>query len=77
VGSEESLSIAEVAKRVAQGFFPHPHVEIQGKINLQKPIEQYIPSTSRANQELGLSIWVSLEDSILRTKEFNSSDLTF
>jgi len=70
VGSEKGFSITEIAQRVAQVLFHQASVEIQKKVNTQtpiSPIEHYIPSTSRANQELGLNVWVPFEDALLRS----------
>jgi dTDP-glucose 4,6-dehydratase len=67
VGSEESLSIAEVARRVAREFQPEARIEIRQKIDRGKSVERYIPSTLRAREELGLKVSVPLQDSIART----------
>ena len=67
VGSGESLSIKEVAESVARCFSPQPQMEIRGKADPQKAIEQYVPNIHRARTELGLDKWISLEDGISRT----------
>ena len=72
VGSEEILSIAEIGKQVSEAFPRRPTVKIQGKINFQGTIELYIPSTFRANRELGLNLWIPFEEGILRSIDFNS-----
>ncbi len=72
VGSEESMSIAEIGQRVSQAFSPQPRVEVREKINSQKMLEQYVPSTFRANSELDLNLWIPSEDAILRSVDFNS-----
>ena len=71
VGSEESLSITEVACRVAQQFRPDMQVKILGIPDPSKPIERYVPLIARAQDELGLHQIRELQDSIRRTIEFN------
>jgi len=71
VGSEESLSIAEVAEQVAECFSPQTRIEIRNKPDPAMPLEQYVPLTSRASKELGLHQTRQFQDSLLRTIEFN------
>ncbi|MBE7535050.1 MAG: NAD-dependent epimerase/dehydratase family protein [Anaerolineales bacterium] len=66
VGSEEEVSIAETARSVARGISPNTSVEIHGKPNPLAAPERYVPSTKRAQDELRLKQYVSLEDSIKR-----------
>lgn len=70
VGSSESLSIEEVAHLIAAQFEPRREVKILGMRNKEKSIEQYVPSTSRARQELGLEAWISVTEGIARTIRF-------
>jgi dTDP-glucose 4,6-dehydratase len=70
VGSDESFSIAETAQRVAEQFPEKIKVEIRGKPDPQKSIERYVPDVSRAKDELGLSIWQTVENSIKSTIGF-------
>ena len=67
VGSEESLSIMEVAERVANSFKPTALVERRGIPNLQSPIERYVPSVERVKSELKLRQLVDLQSSINKT----------
>jgi nucleoside-diphosphate-sugar epimerase len=71
VGSEESMSIAETARAVARSINPNVKVEIRGTPNPALPVEQYVPSVSRAKNELNLAPWVSLSESIKRTVLFS------
>ena len=50
VGSEEALSIAELANIVADSFRPRPEVRILGSPTPGKPAERYVPSTRRARR---------------------------
>ena len=67
VGSEESLSIAEVAERVAGQFQPNPRIEIKNRSISGKPTESYVPSVYRAQIELGLDKKIDFQASILNT----------
>ncbi len=70
VGSEEDLSIAELAERVARCFTPKPEVRILGAATPGKPPEMYVPSTKRAREELGLLTTLSLDMAIQRTADW-------
>lgn len=67
VGSEEDVTIADLAHRVAR-LAPVPvDVRIAGlPPRLPRP-DRYVPSTARARTELGLETLVSLDDAIART----------
>lgn len=71
VGSEESVSISELAHMVAASFSPAVGVIIRGKPDPRKAPERYVPSTARANRELGLMPWISLPAAIARTIAFH------
>ena len=67
VGSEEDLSIAELARTVASVVRPSATVETaEPKAPARLP-ERYVPSTRRAREELGLSARITLEEGIRRT----------
>ena len=74
VGSEETLSIAEVARRVAHSFPTPAEVVIQGVSDPRKPAEQYVPSTARAKNELGLFPRVPLDEAIARTIAYHQQN---
>jgi dTDP-glucose 4,6-dehydratase len=69
VGSDESLSIEEAARRVADQFPAGLGVEIRGKRDPQKAQERYVPDIQRAQIELNLDVWIGMNRSILRTLE--------
>ena len=72
VGSEEEISIENLAKIIA-GFSKKPlAVEIKTRKTNSYEIDKYVPSTQRARKELGLKQRVSLNDGILKTVKFNS-----
>ena len=67
VGSEDSVSIADVAHTVASCVSPVVPVEILGRPLNPAVLEQYVPSTKRAATELGLRQNFSLAEAIERT----------
>ncbi|HXB61741.1 MAG TPA: NAD(P)-dependent oxidoreductase [Acidobacteriaceae bacterium] len=67
VGSEESVSIAELAAATAAALRPGLEIQIAQKAIPNAPIAQYAPSTERARQELGLRTLVPLDEAIRRT----------
>ena len=73
VGSQESLSIMEVAERVANSFRPAAIIERRGNPNSQKPTERYVPSVERAKSELELHQLVDLQSSIQKTVAWTES----
>jgi nucleoside-diphosphate-sugar epimerase len=65
VGSEEAVTIAELARKIAGGC----SCDVQfarAPVSGRAP-DRYVPSTSRAFQELGLRAWIGLDDAITRT----------
>ncbi len=69
VGSDESLSIAEIAQRVAEQFPDKIMADVRGKLADPKKQEQYVPGIQRAKDELNLSVKIELSDSIAKTLE--------
>ena len=67
VGSEEAVSIAELAKAAAEVSEPKVEVRIEGKPTGAPPA-RYVPATTRAQNELGLSQWVSLPEALTKTR---------
>lgn len=62
VGSDEAISIADLAKRVVARIAPHKPVKILGQSN-DVGRSFYVPDISRA-KGLGLDVWTSLNVSI-------------
>jgi dTDP-glucose 4,6-dehydratase len=69
VGSEQTVTICELAHAVAQALTPKVEVQILGTPG-NGPAHRYIPSTSRAQTELGLSCAVPLDEAIRRTQSW-------
>lgn len=67
VGSEDELSIGELARIVAGAVTPPVRVEIAGVPDPARPVERYVPSTRRAREELGLRHTVDVAEAIRRT----------
>jgi dTDP-glucose 4,6-dehydratase len=75
VGSEQSVSIRELAHTVAEALSPRVEVKILGTPG-SGPAQRYVPSTARAQSELGLSCELPLREAIRRTQRwFLNTDL--
>ena len=75
VGSEEAITIAELANTVAQ-CFPKPMEVIIAKTpDPERPSERYVPSTKRAREHCNLRQTINLQDSIKRTILSHQGDL--
>ena len=68
VGSEKAVTIAETAHAVAGALVPRVAVEIAGKPNRAGAAQSYVPSTARAQRELGLRCRIGLPEAIQRTQ---------
>ena len=70
VGSENSISIFDIASILSQ--FSDPNMEIiRSKIsNSSVKPDRYVPSIKRANEELNLKITVSLESALQKTLDW-------
>jgi dTDP-glucose 4,6-dehydratase len=67
VGSEDDVSIGELADRVARHATPPVEVRIAGHAPATPAPDRYVPSTRRAQDELGLKQLISLDEAIART----------
>jgi nucleoside-diphosphate-sugar epimerase len=67
VGSEADLTIAELAHAVAKSFAPAPEVLIARPAIPGAPPARYVPSTARAQEELGLGETIGLREALRRT----------
>lgn len=77
VGSEEQITIGELAHKVAEVYKrltgKSVDVIIEKSPDPSKPVDRYVPSTRRAREELGLKQTVSLDEAIERTFRFYMS----
>ena len=67
VGSDEDVSIGEVAHRVARQAAPPVEVRSARRPEAAAVPDRYVPSTRRAQTELGLKQLVGLDEAIART----------
>ena len=67
VGSEEAITIADLANTVADCFQKQIDVKIAKSPDPNKPPERYVPSTKRAQEECGLHQTIDLREGIRRT----------
>src|SRR6266702_1307226 len=72
VGSPEALSVRELAERVASVGQRRAGVEVLGRRGV--PATRYVPSTERAEKELGLSRRVSLDEGLKRSLEWHRAN---
>jgi nucleoside-diphosphate-sugar epimerase len=63
VGSDQGLTIAELAHRVVACIAPGKAVRILGQDSPGAALSYYVPQVEKA-RELGLDIWTSLDESI-------------
>jgi nucleoside-diphosphate-sugar epimerase len=70
VGSEEEVSIEKLAGIIVKYAKIPLDVEIKTKKSDLNIIDRYVPSTKRAQKELGLKQIIDLESSIYKTKLF-------
>ncbi len=68
VGSDQDLSILELAQRVAKvAGVERPDIQILSQPSPDRPHQWYVPDISRARHELGLDIHIPLDDALART----------
>ncbi len=76
VGSEEEISIADLANKIAIASGQNLGIITSKPLPSAHP-ERYVPSTERARHELGLRQYISLEDAIRRTMEWYSNRVIY
>lgn len=70
VGSDEALSLSELAHRVAKNVPTSNGVAIEGQPNSSSKHSKYIPDIKLARDELHLDVWTSLDESIRSTAQW-------
>lgn len=65
VGSDQSITLRDLATAISSAM-PKPIPVLVGGAQ-QVGIDRYVPNIARAKSELGLSVWVSLEEAIERS----------
>jgi nucleoside-diphosphate-sugar epimerase len=71
VGSEEDVTIAELAHTIAHSYNYPVEVKIAKRADPGKLPDRYVPSTKRAQHNLGLKAFVDLREAIGRTILWN------
>jgi len=72
VGSPHEITIAELADGVVETTSPETEIQIAGTPIPGAPAARYVPDTTRAEQQLGLRSWISLEEGIRRTYDWHA-----
>ena len=73
VGSDDAVSIAELAHLIATEVQPKLPVNIAKSRDPNRHPERYVPNIDKAKNELNLSQWISLPEAIRRTITWNQS----
>lgn len=73
VGSGERVGLRELAARVAAVVRPGLAVEVLGEAALGAGRVEYVPDVAKAESELGLRVWVGLEEAVRRTVEWGKA----
>lgn len=63
VGSDQAITIAELARQVVACIAPEKAVKVLGQLEPGPPRSYYVPDIQKA-RALGLDVWTSLEQSI-------------
>jgi dTDP-glucose 4,6-dehydratase len=75
VGSERSVTIAELAKIVSSQLGGCIPIVIAGTRDPGAQRDRYVPDTRRAREELGLRECIDLESAIVRTAQYHSRSM--
>ena len=75
VGSDQSLTIKELAYLVQEIAAPEKPVIIAGENKKNSGLSFYYPSIQRVREELGLEVWTPLTEAIARTAEWYRQDM--
>lgn len=76
VGSDESITIKDLAGLVASLFEPNSEVHIKKAPSGQLP-ERYVPDVSRVRDELNLRSYIGLKQAVKLTKEWHDRNDNF
>ena len=70
IGSEEAVSIAQLADKVRESVNPAAEIRIAGRLCPGASVQRYVPATERARAELGLRSVIGLAQSLQSTAEW-------
>ncbi len=71
VGSDEAVSIAELARTVVEALDVDSEMVIEQEAVPGAAVARYVPSIAKAREQLGLHVSVSLRDAIRRTADWH------
>jgi dTDP-glucose 4,6-dehydratase len=71
VGSEEAITIKDLAYEVSASFPNSPKVVIAKSPLPGRLAERYVPSVKKARESLGLDSWIKLKEALNRTIKWN------
>jgi nucleoside-diphosphate-sugar epimerase len=71
VGSDQELTILQLANEVARLSDPPSEVVVQQAADANKPAERYVPDVDRARRDLKLDVSIDLREAIRRTINFH------
>src|SRR5450759_668269 len=71
-GSAQELSIAELARAIAREAAPAAEIRIAQTAAPGASAARYVPSIDRAGRELGLRVWIPLDEGIRRTHAWHN-----
>jgi nucleoside-diphosphate-sugar epimerase len=67
VGSDESISILELANKVISFLDTPAEVTVMSKLNMKSKPARYVPDIDRGRSELGINIYMDINKAIQRT----------
>ena len=70
VGSDQDFNLTEIANKVINIDNSKLCVKVLGTRNPLNPVERYVPSIEKVNNQLGLKVYISLEEAINKTYNF-------
>ncbi len=74
VGSDDAISIKDLAYEVSAAFFPSPKVVIAKSPVSGRPAERYVPSVKKARESLGLDSWIQLKEALHMTMKWHQKN---
>jgi nucleoside-diphosphate-sugar epimerase len=73
VGSDQGMTIAEAASLTAATLHPNLPIQIDGIPNPTAPLNSYVPSVARAQDELNLQVRIPLDEALRRTAAWHQN----
>jgi len=73
VGSDQPITIAELANTVASTVSPGKIVRIEGQEGASPVGNRFVPSIERCRSELGLDVWTDLPTAVAHTAQWRTA----